>query len=227
MDAMWLIVICALNFGISWWNAYVVGRMWGDRPVMGGFMRLVLYSAALMSALGFSSVFIIALTMLASAFLEPEQAQLLMQYAMSTWYVLVVFPWLGSGLVITLHSWIQLFRTPSWVDLATTGWNTFAMVKNVYDASQNLGPALDMVGQMFSSLLSGGSDRDGKAAIARLALALVLLSIVGGFLLTAMIIKAQAAKHRIPEDALQAAVKANPSSLVYEVAHRGPPRRRA
>lgn len=218
MNAMWMIVICLINFGISWWNAYVVGRMWGDRLVMGGFMKLVLYSAALMSALGFSSVFIVVLTLGAAALLEPEQGQLLVRYTMSSWYVLAIFPWLASGIVITLHSWVELFRTRSWVNFATTSWNTFAMAKNIYDATQNVGPAIDTVTEMLGSLVSGDSDNK-NAAVARLAIALVLLSIVGGFLLTAMIIRSQAAKHRIPSEALEAA--GTPASFQDSVPKRG------
>jgi len=199
MNAMWLFVICALNFGISWWNAKVVGWLWNDRPVMGLFTKAVLWSAAINSAIGFSSVFMVGLALLASQFMDPKQAHILITWMMSLWYVVVILPILGTGLVITLHSWMEFARTRNWSDLAVSSWNTFAQLHNMYDATQSLGPAFDAVSDMFKAVLSNDDD-DDKGAIGRLALALVFLALIGGVLLTAMIIKANIGKAPIPTE---------------------------
>lgn len=202
MDMMWLVVICALNFGISWWNATVVGWLWNDRPVMGPFSKMVLYSAAANSAIGFSSVVMVALAFAASHFIDPEHAKLLIHWMMSLWYVVVIVPVLGTGLVLTLHSWMQFTRTRSWTDLAASSWNTFAMLHNTYDAAQSLGPALDSVGDMFGSLFSSKGGSDSNAAVARLAIALVLLALVSGVLLTTLIIKRNIGRSPIPTEGI-------------------------
>lgn len=201
MQMMWLIVICALNFGISWWNAKVVGWLWNDRPVMGPFSKLVLYSAAVNSAIGFSSVLMIGLAFPASHFMDPTQAHKLITWMMALWYVLVIIPILGTGLVITLHSWMQFLRTKSWSDLAASSWNTYATLHNLYDASQSLGPAMDTVGEMFTALVKGGDDEE-DSALARLAIALVFLALVGGVLLTVMIIKRNIGRSPIPTEGI-------------------------
>lgn len=204
MDILWLLVICAINGGISYWNARVVGQCWNDRPAMGLLMRLVLYSAAVQSAIGFSSVLLVGLVFLSGTLLDPVDHALLVKHMMNFWYVLVIIPVLTTGLVITIHSWVVLLRERSWMNLAITSWNTFAQIKNMYDAAHTLGPALDGVGDLVSSALSGG---DGNSKVARLAIVLVILSLIGGVLITAMIIKANMGTRPIPIAADRAAAR--------------------
>jgi hypothetical protein len=132
----------------------------------------------------------------------PELGAEAIKFAFSLWYVMVIIPALGSGLVITLHSWIELFRTRSWVDLAATSWNTYAMVHNVSSAAESLGPAFDTVGEWLSYVFTfrGGDSSDGaKGALARLMLMIVVLALIGGALLTAVIIKRNMGRLPVPD----------------------------
>lgn len=185
-----LMLIMAINLGISFWNARICGLVWKDIPAMGMFSRLVLYSAAFMSAAGFSSVVLVVSSGVVSLFLDVETAKLLLSWAGSLFYVMIIVPILGTGLIITLHSWMEYFRERSWMNLAVSSWNTIAQLKNSYDAYHTMGPALEGVSSMFNALMSvDSSESNSSAAVARLAIALVLLSLIGGVLLTAVIIK--------------------------------------
>jgi hypothetical protein len=166
---------------------------------MGFFPKMVLYSAATQSVIGFSSVLVIIMSFSSKLFVSPEVAAKLAEFALSTWYVMVIIPALGTGLVLTIESWRVLFRSRNWLNLATTSWNTFAQIKNTYDAVQSLGPAFDKVESMFSILLESKSSDSKDSGAAKLALVIVLLSLFGGFLITYTIIQHYASKTVLPE----------------------------
>lgn len=191
-------ILVIINTAISFWNARVCGLAWKDIPVMGTFTRLVLYSAATMSAIGFSSVVLIFSSVVLSLFLDAQQTALLLSWSSKLFYVMVIVPVLGTGLIITLHSWISLWKERSWMNLATTSWNTFAQIKNSYNAYHSLGPALESVSDMFGAIMTSDGEDGSKAAVARLAVALVLVSIVGGVFITVLIIKHYMSKASIP-----------------------------
>src|SRR5579883_2125766 len=60
-----MILITALNIGISWLNASVCGRSWEESKACGGIVRLVVWCTAIQSAIGFSSVLVLALVYVA------------------------------------------------------------------------------------------------------------------------------------------------------------------
>ena len=201
MTMLLLIAVIALNVAIAWWNARVVGQCWNEREFMGWWMRAVLWSALVQSVVGFSCLF--APISLGIAVLlaqpTPEQTTYLIKFAMSFWYVTIIFPVLGTGLIITIQSWKEFARDRSWCNAAGAGWNTYAMASNVYDASKSLGPALDVVMDGLSALATPSSDDDAKSAIVRLALAAILVSLLGSVLMTAWIVKRNMGTLPLPE----------------------------
>jgi hypothetical protein len=46
MSYIFLFGLLILNFGISWWNAWVTGRVWRETKAMGGLMRLVAWAGS-------------------------------------------------------------------------------------------------------------------------------------------------------------------------------------
>ena len=40
MSTLTILAVLALNFGISWWNAYVCGRAWVESKAVGGWIRV-------------------------------------------------------------------------------------------------------------------------------------------------------------------------------------------
>ena len=56
-------------------------------------------------------------------------------------YIMIIVPLIGSGIFITIQSWIAFARDKSLSNLGVAGWNTFAQAYNTYNAIQSFGPA--------------------------------------------------------------------------------------
>lgn len=97
-------------------------------------------------------------------------------------YLVIIFPILGSGIAITVHSWGVFWRKRNFTNGAVAGWNSFAQVYNVVSALEHVPKAFGGVSDYFGSKDSKGS---GKAAV----LVLVSLAVIGGVLTTWWIIK--------------------------------------
>lgn len=169
-----LIGIILLNLVISWWNAKACGSHWSESKAIGGFVRVLMWCGVIQSAIGFSMALIFVEVIVAGSlgYLSPKAVDA----TLSLWYLAVILPAIGTGLVITVHSWAIAWRTRSWGDMGVAAWNTFASGSNIYNAANGgVSTALDKVGDLFKG-------NDNKQA--QLVIALVLLSLVGGVLIT-------------------------------------------
>lgn len=196
MDALLLIGLLLLNVLISIWNCYAVGSTWKDTMAAGsGFDKLLLWSGAIQSGVGFSMPILVGLTVTAVPFLtsgaeptlSPEEGKAMMKAIFSLWYLAVIFPILGTGLAIWAHSIRMAYKERSIGSFAVAGWNTFAQVSNTLDALENVGPAFGTVGEFFGDALKGNGDAKGKAAI--LAILIVVIALVGGFMIAFALIR--------------------------------------
>jgi hypothetical protein len=126
--------------------------------------------------------------------------------AISLWYITVIFPILGTGLVITIESWATAWREKSLLQLGRAGWNTFAQIHNTMGAIRNFGPALEMVGKAFGSALdSKGNSKDKGSVLAlMLMILIVVVAISAGALLTATIINRYAGTVPLPREMARA-----------------------
>jgi hypothetical protein len=113
------------------------------------------------------------------------------QFAMSFWYLIVIFPLLGTGLVITIHSWMEAIRNRSIGSMAAAGWNTYAQVSNTMSAASNMGEVFSTVGRGFGEIMkSGGNGKDGaKAKALILAVLIVIVALMLGALTTTLLIQ--------------------------------------
>src|SRR5690348_5531771 len=109
----WLAVILVFNFALSWWNARACGRAWVEAKAVGGLVRFSVWCCAIQSAIGFSSVFIFPLVFAVHAALPDIFTDANVKAAVSLWYLTIIFPALGTGLAITIESWIATYREPS------------------------------------------------------------------------------------------------------------------
>lgn len=119
---------------------------------------------------------------------------------MSLWYVTIIFPALGTGLIITIESWIAAYREHSLMNMGFAAYNTFAQIHNTMGAINGIGPAFQAVGKMFASVASGRGDAKGKAAIlgAMIAIAVVVIALSAGVILTAVLIHRYAGTVPLP-----------------------------
>ena len=187
----WMFVLFFLNLLISWNNAYVGGKNLHEAKAGGWFPWVLNWSAIIMAGCGFTWCYTLALVGLAYAAgkLDPTQVDL----AIKLGYVIIVHALLGSGFVITIHSWISFFKKPSIGGGLTVAWNSYAQVKNTMNAASFFPKA---VGDLFDSMGGGSSSKsgkDGQGKIAVLTIMLVVLALLLGVLTTRYIVLSAAA----------------------------------
>ncbi|TRO38586.1 hypothetical protein EQ832_12090 [Pseudomonas sp. ALS1131] len=181
MSTLLFVGLLLINLVISWWNAKVCGTFWSESKALGGFPRLLMWCGAIQSAIGFSMVILFGLvfTSLGLGYLTPKAAEA----AFSLWYLAAIFPCIGTGIVITVHSWAVAWRERNWQSMGAAAWNTFATGHNIYSAaSGGVSSAFSKVGDLFK----GNDSKEGAAA--KLVILLVVVAILGGVLLTTWLI---------------------------------------
>lgn len=199
-NSLWLVLILALNFAVSWWNARACGRAWVESKAVGGMVRFLVWCGAVQSAIGFSSVFLFPLVFMANAAFPQYFTDEYVKAAVNLWYITVIFPALGSGLTITIESWIAAYRDHSLMNIGRAAYNTLAQAHNTINAIESVGPAFRAVADVFSSALSGrGSAKDKAATIGLLiAMLLVVTALAAGIILTATLIHRYAGAVPLP-----------------------------
>lgn len=200
-NSVWLILILVLNFGISWWNCYSCGRAWVEAKAVGGMMHVMVWCGAIQAAIGFSSVFLFPLIFAAHAIFPEYFTDLYVKGAVNLWYLTIIVPILGTGIIITVESWIAAYRDRSLLNMGVAGWNTFAQVHNTVSAINNMGSAFSAVGDAFGSLFDV-SDDDAKDTLAKIGLVImivvVILALFAGTMLTVVLIKRYAGTMPMP-----------------------------
>jgi hypothetical protein len=187
MAFLWVVLIWALNLGISFWNAYAVGRAWVETEHAGGWPRFMAWMGAIMAACGFTWCYLLLLAFIAywAEWLTLMQIEAMINLG----YILLVPGVLFSGLMITVDSWAQAYRRRTLGSFGTAAYNTFAQIHNTYHAIGDLGQAFHGV----AAFVTGSRDRDGKdsdnSGAILLVILLVLLALFGGVLTAAAIIR--------------------------------------
>ena len=194
-----LIGVMILNLVISFLNARNVGKVWAESRAVGGWIRLLAWCGAIQSAVGFTFVYAIVVAYIAvsTGYLPPQ----LMGVMLNLIYLLIIIPLIGSGIFITIQSWINFAREKSLMNLGVAGWNTFAQAYNTYNAIQSFGPALDSVQEGLGGLFDDGdSDSDSSTYRVILLVAIVLLA---GMLTTTVVIRRYECSLSLPENHVQ------------------------
>lgn len=190
-----LIGIMILNLVVSFFNARNVGRVWAESKAVGGWIRILTWCGAIQSAVGFTFVYAIVVAYIAvSTGYLPQQ---MMGVLLNLIYLLIIIPAIGSGIFITIQSWINFAREKSLMNLGVAGWNTFAQAYNTYNAIQSFGPALDSVQQGLGGILDGDSDFDNSSYRVILLAAIVLLA---GVMTTTVIVRRYEASLPVSEE---------------------------
>lgn len=181
-----------LNFIISFFNAVGVGLAWTEISIIGGWQKIVTYSAAIMSGAGFTWCYLMIAIVVASIFdlLPPEYIE-----AMSSLgYLIVILPILGSGLAITINSWAYAIKNKSFVGFSVGAYNTFAQTYNMFSALNMIPNAIRNVMDAFFG--SHNSNREEKGFLVILTIIIVIVVVALGALTTITIIKWVAKRDR-------------------------------
>ncbi|MCE9643063.1 MAG: hypothetical protein K8Q97_01915 [Candidatus Andersenbacteria bacterium] len=180
-----LFLFLGLNFGISFWNAYSSGAYLTETKIIGGFSRFMVWCGLVMSACGFTWVYLTILTMIAVSceWLTPHWGEVMFKLG----YLVIIGPVLGSGLAIWAHSIVVAYRRRNLSDVAVAAWNTYAQVSNTWEAASHAPGFLKEVMSAFSSTSDDDDDDNKGAQMGLLVILLVILAVFGGVITTGVI----------------------------------------
>ena len=197
-----MLIIMLINLGISFYNARSAGQVWAESKAIGGWLRLLVWCGAIQAAIGFTMVYLIIVSYIAVSvgYISPQ----LMGVLFNLVYLMIIVPAIGTGIIITIQSWIAVARERSLMNIGTAGWNTFATAYNTYNAIQSFGPALSSVQEGFSGLFDEDSDSDNSTYRVILLAAIVLLA---GVVTTSVIIRRYAASLPVSEEVRNAGLR--------------------
>lgn len=190
-----LMGVLLLNLVISFFNARSAGQVWAESKAVGGWIRLLVWCGAIQAAIGFTYVYAFVIGYIAVSF-GYLPVQLLNVFA-SLMYLMIIVPVIGTGIIITIQSWISVARDRSLMNIGTAGWNTFATAYNTYNAIQSFGPALDTVANGLGGLFGDDGDSDDSAYRVILLAAIVLLA---GVMTTVVIVRRYEASLPVSEE---------------------------
>lgn len=189
-----VVFVWFLNFGISIWNAFAVGRGWVETQHYGGWPKFMAWMGAIMSASGFTWCYLLleAYAAHSGKWLTDQQ----LEGAISLGYVIIIPGVLISGLAIVVDSWARAYRTRRFSDLGVAAYNTYAQIHNTYHAFDGMGQAFTSIGRLFESDKKDSSnDDDNGGGLALLfVVLLVAVALLGGVLTTATIIRYSAGR---------------------------------
>jgi hypothetical protein len=188
-------LVWVLNFGISVWNAYAVGKVWVEARHAGGWRRFMCWMGAVMSASGFTWCYLSFLVLTANYFQWITQEQTMA--ALDLGYLLLLPFILFAGYAITLDSWANAYRNGGFLTYGAAAWNTYASIHNTYSAWQNMGGAFASLGDFLQGRRGRDKSGDGPNAIIIVVL-LVALALLAGVITTAVIIRRAAATDPLP-----------------------------
>lgn len=166
---LWLFFLVIATFAISAWDAYVAGMTWS---IPYGLSKFMAWCALIMSACGFLSFWTILCGFVALEAHWIEQRGL--HALLSLTYLMIIFPVLGSGLAIMLHSWLEFYKRRDFSSLGVSGWNTYAQVSNTVDAFEGIPSAFGTVIDFFKPG-KDDDDEDLSSSLGKVAVLLILL----------------------------------------------------
>lgn len=191
MAYLFLFLLLALNFAISWSNASYVGRYWSESKQVGGSFRVYMVTGYIMAIAGFTMVYGYIL-LLVSPYILPllkvSQETILAVQSLSAdlIYLFCVATIIPTGFYIWIRSLKTFFEEETLSAGLTAGWNTFAQVHNVVNAAREVPNALSRIAD---ALLGKGKKKNDKTIIVVLAILIVAVAIFGGYFTASYIMK--------------------------------------
>lgn len=205
-----IVFLLLLNGAISAFNAWACGQAWAETKRAGGWLHVINWSGTIMSICGFLWCYVIVLglfgTLIPWGYDLDGHARSLVTPEMFKWifelgYMVIIFPALGTGLLLTINSWAHFYRERTFASGAVAGWNTFAQMHNMYEAVRVMPTIWRDLGGLFggsasasgsgSSSGAGGSTNKDTVTII-VVIVVVLLALALAILTTTMILRASA-----------------------------------
>lgn len=176
MSLVLIVGLLLLNTLISAVNGYSTGRSWDDAKSLGGFPRVLAWAGAVMSACGFTYVYLALFAF--GCHLAGSLTDEALQALLSLGYLAIILPVLGSGCMIWIESVRRAWHTKRMSDMVVGGWNTYAQFSNLSHAFRDIPNAWDAVEAFFGKR---AKSKDSEKAT---VLLLAVLALAAGVLTT-------------------------------------------
>jgi hypothetical protein len=182
--------IMILNFGISWFNAWSVGRYWSESKQMGRMVRFYVVIGYIMSIVGFTWVYVCLLSY-AIAYIGPSvfsksfDYQTLVVFMTDLGYIIIAPVVIVTGFAATIKSWVNFWRNRNLANGAVMAWNTYAQIRNTMNFARVAPSAL----RRIFKVAFGGKGKKGNAQIVILAIVLLIIAFAGGYFTASAILK--------------------------------------
>lgn len=191
MAYLFLFLLLALNFAISWSNASYVGRYWSESKQVGGSFRVYMVTGYIMAIAGFTMVYGYILLLISPyilPLLKVSQETILAVQSLSAdlIYLFCVATIIPTGFYIWIRSLKTFFEEKTLSAGLTAGWNTFAQVHNVVNAAREVPNSLSRIAD---ALLGKGKKKNDKTIIVVLAILILAVAIFGGYFTASYIMK--------------------------------------
>lgn len=169
-----ILLIVTLNTLIAFANAASAGYTWDVRGT-----RLLNWCGLVQSVIGFSClplVLDLPIVMQLAKIYAPDHVHDVGKFMMASWYVAIIAPCLGTGVIILVHSWLAFLRRPTWLGGVETAWNSYAMYSNVKGVVDHGGEMFGAVGDGIGKIMESDSD-SAEGAGFKLVLLLALVAV--------------------------------------------------
>ena len=191
MTILLLVLVLALNFGISWANASYVGRYWSESKEVGGSFRVYIVVGYIMAIAGFTMVYgyiglLVSPIILQLAKVDQETIMMFEQLSLDLVYIFCVVTIVPTGFYIWIQSLKDFWEQRTLSSGLTAGWNSYAQIHNIVSAARNAPSAL---GRISKTLFGGKSKKKGNTVIILCAIFLLILAIFGGYFTASAIMK--------------------------------------
>ena len=174
------------NFGISWLNAREAGRIWSESKELGGMLRVHAIVGYGMAIAGFTIVYGAILILLLPYILpliiqniRPETLFGIRQLSNDLLYILIVTFVVPAGFFVWFTNFVYFWRRRSLAEGLRLAWNTYAQIRNTANAARH---APDVVNRIANVLFGGRRRNSGKGAIVLIAILVIILAAIGGWL---------------------------------------------
>lgn len=162
------VLILAIDFGFSIWNAYASGlnvetlRRGGGSP----WLEAVAYSGLGLAYAGVSYVMLIVVGYVAFAlgYVSSDAVGSVIGFDFLVFGALII----GFGMMVTIQSIIAAYRTRSLRSIAVAAWNIFAEIWDIASYAEGFGDAVSMVKG------TGRDERDETSVILIVIIALLI-----------------------------------------------------
>ena len=196
MENLLVFAIMALNFGISWFNAWSVGRYWSESKYMGKGIRIQVITGYVLSIVGFTWVYMFLVAILMSLIgpsiqgLQGLDFQIVVEFMLNLGYIILVPVLIVFGMSATIQSWVNFWKNKNLRNGTVMAWNTYTQINNTIRFARTAPSALKKVTEIAFGKSGSKKNRkksDGQAVI--LAIILLLLALAGGYFTASAILK--------------------------------------